>query len=366
MSVAEPNFPKEKRKRQNMVNKLPVSSAEEFLFTTPKLINTGERFLKKCEMKKILFLPLLVVFAITTIVVWFYINVQPVSDDKSFSNFVITKGASASQIGNKLKSSGLIKSALVFKIYIQFTGQSGKLQSGQFRLSPSFSLFQNINALFNGPVEIWVTIPEGLRREEVAAKFAATLGKDSTFVNDFLQASKEKEGYLFPDTYLFPLDVTASAVVKKMTDTFDAKTLGLAPQVSNLTFSEVVTLASLLERETKTDAERPIVAGILINRINAGMPLQVDASVQYAVGTSKDWWPILSLADLKINSAYNTYKYAGLPPAAIANPGLSSLKAAFNPAKTDYLYYIHDSTGLIHYAKTLAEHNINIAKYLNH
>jgi UPF0755 protein len=149
-----------------------------------------------------------------------------------------------------------------------------------------------------------------------------------------------------------------------MNDTFTAKTSGLTPQGSNLSFADSVILASILERETKTDAERPVVAGILINRLNLGMPLQVDATVQYAVGTSKDWWPILTLEDLKVNSLYNTYKYAGLPPGPIANPGLSSLKAAFNPAQTDYLYYIHDPTGQIHYAKTLAEQNANIAKYL--
>ncbi len=336
-----------------------------FLFTTPKVVSIGERFSKKCEMKKLLFLPLLVALLLAAGAVWFYINVQPVSDNKVFSNFVIAKGLSASQVGTKLESAGLIKSALAFKIYIQFTGQSGKLQSGQFKLSPSFTLFQNINALFNGPAEIWVTIPEGLRREEVAAKFATTLGRDSTFVNDFLLASKGQEGYLFPDTYLFPLDISASAVVTKMADTFTARTLGLAPQGTNLTFAETVTLASLIERETKSDAERPIVAGIILNRIKIGMALQVDASVQYAVGTSKDWWPILGLTDLKINSPYNTYKFTGLPPNPIANPGLSSLKAAFNPAVTDYLYYIHDPTGQIHYAKTLAEHNANIAKYLS-
>lgn len=317
-------------------------------------------------IKKLLFLPLVVAFMLAVAGVWFYINVQPVSDNKNFSNFVITKGASASQIGNKLQSSGLIKSALAFKIYVQFTGQSGKFQSGQFRLSPSFSLFQSIGTLFNGPVEVWVTIPEGLRREEVAVKFATALGKDTVFTDfteEFLQASKGKEGYLFPDTYLFPLDASASAVVKKMTDTFNAKTLGLTPQGSNLTFAEAITLASFIERETKTEAERPIVAGIILNRIKIEMPLQVDSSVQYAIGTFKGWWPILGSDDLKINSPYNTYKFAGLPPAPIANPGLSSLKAAFNPAKTDYLYYIHDSTGQIHYAKMLSEHKANVAKY---
>ena len=315
-------------------------------------------------MKKLLLLPLLIALMLAAAAIWFYINVQPVSDNKSFSYFVIPKGASASQIGTKLQSTGLIKSASAFKIDIQFTGQSGKLQSGQFRLSPSFSMFQNINTLFNGPVEVWVTIPEGLRCEEVAARFATALSRDASFVDEFLQVSKGKEGYLFPDTYLFPLDVSAQAVVMKMTDTFTAKAVGLAPKGPNLTFAETVTLASIIERETKTDAERPIVAGILINRLNVGMPLQVDASVQYAVGTSKDWWPILNLADLKINSPYNTYKFAGLPPTPIANPGISSLKAAFNPTATGYWYYIHDSTGVIHYAKTLSEHSANVAKFL--
>jgi UPF0755 protein len=315
-------------------------------------------------MKKLLFLPLFIGLILTAFAVWFYINAQPVSSKKDFSNLVITKGASASQIGNKLQSSGFIRSALAFKVYIQFTSQSGKLQSGQFRLSPSFSLFQNIDALFNGPIEIWVTIPEGLRREEVAAKFATALGKDSTFINEFLIASKGKEGYLFPDTYLFPLDSQVPSIVKKMEDTFSAKTSDLTPQGSSLTFAEAVTLASLLERETKTDAERPIVAGILVNRLDAGMPLQVDAAVQYAVGSSKDWWPILSLNDLQIKSPHNTYKFAGLPPTPIANPGLLSLKAAFSPTVNQYWYYIHDTSGQIHYAKTLAEHNANIAKYL--
>lgn len=310
-------------------------------------------------------LSFLIVLIIAVGTVWFYINSQPVSDKKTFTNFVIAKGSSASQVGNKLESAGLIKNALAFKIYIQFTGQSGKLQSGQFKLSPALSLFQNINALFSGPIEIWVTIPEGFRHEEVAVKVTTALGKDTAFTNEFLLASKGKEGYLFPDTYLFPLDVMATAVEKKMTDTFSEKTLGLIPKDSNLTFSEAVTMASLIERETKGDVERPVVAGIILNRIRIGMPLQVDAAVQYAVGNSKNWWPVLSLADLKINSPYNTYKFTGLPPAPIANPGLSSLKAAFNPEITDYLYYIHDPTGQIHYAKTLTEHNANVAKYLS-
>ena len=116
-------------------------------------------------MKKLLFLVLLLVFAATAGALWFYVNSQPVSSDKNFSFFVINKGASASQIGDKLESSGLIKSALAFKLYIRFSGQTGKLQSGQFKFSPSFSLFDSISTLFKGPIELLVTIPEVLRRE---------------------------------------------------------------------------------------------------------------------------------------------------------------------------------------------------------
>ena len=314
-------------------------------------------------MKKLLLLPLFLIIIAAAGVFWFYKNSEAPSTTEKFSYFIIAKGSSASQIGSKLESAGFIKSALAFKLYMQFTGQSGRLQTGEFRLTPSYSLFQMADTLFKGPVELWVTIPEGLRREEIAQKFAATLNKDDSFITDFLQVSKGEEGYLFPDTYLFPRDVTAVAVTEKLTDTFVSKTQNLKNS-SELTFDQAIVLASLLERETKTDEERPTVAGILIKRLNSGWPLQIDAAVQYAVGTSKDWWPILTLDNLSIKSPYNTYKNQGLPPTPIASPGLSSIKAALNPTESDYWYYIHDEKGLIHYAKTLEEHNANIAKYL--
>ena len=294
---------------------------------------------------------------------WFYKNCGPVSSTEKYDYFVIEKGTSASQVGFKLEEKGFIKSALAFKLYMQFTGQSSKIQTGEFRLTPSYSLFQTVTALFNGPVELWVTIPEGLRREEIASKFATALDKDDAFVTEFMSASKGKEGYLFPETYLFSREASASAVVTKMLSTFDSKTNNLENR-SGMSFEKAIVLSSLIERETKTDTERPMVAGILINRLNAGWPLQVDATVQYAVGNSKNWWPILTLNDLAISSLYNTYKNQGLPPTPIANPGLSSIKAALNPTANDYWYYIHDDSGKIHYAETLAEHNANISNYL--
>lgn len=322
-------------------------------------------------MKKFLFLPLLLFLVLAAAVGWIYVNAQAPSTNKDFKFFLIEKGSSASQIGAKLESQGFIKSGLAFKIYSQFSGKAGGIQTGEFRLSPSYNLFQVVDALTQGPVEIWVTIPEGLRREEIAQKFATGLDRNSSFVAEFLDASKGDEGTLFPDTYLFPKDASASAVVNKMVRTFGSKTSNLGVS-AGLTFDQRVILASIIERETKTAAERPVVAGILINRLNIGMALQVDATVQYAVASSRckgqtdcKWWEQITTADRAINSPYNTYKFTGLPPAPIANPGLSSLMAAFDPQATDYLYYLHDAAENIHYAKTLAEHNANIAKYLN-
>lgn len=310
-------------------------------------------------MKKLFLLPFVAILGVALIGYYFYQNSLAANPkDASFKSFVIQKGESATTVGSNLKSAGLIKSPVSFKLYLQFTGQAGKIKTGEFRLSPSFNLFQTVTTLSRGPIEIWVTIPEGLRREEIAVKFETGLDRNQSFVDEFLISSKGKEGYLFPDTYLFPRDASASAIVAKMRSTFDSKTLNL-----NLTSQDVI-LASLIERETKTSEERPIVAGILLNRIFIGMPLQVDASVQYAIGNPYDWWPILTRDDLGVNSPFNTYKFTGFPPAPIANPGISSLEAAASPSQSDYLYYIHDPSGQIHYAKTLAEHNDNIAKYL--
>ena len=203
------------------------------------------------------------------------------------------------------------------------------------------------------------------------------------FRQEFLAESQDFEGFLFPDTYLFPREVTASQVVRKLRNTFDTKIKSLQEDIekSAYTENELVTLASIIERETKKGDERPIVAGILFNRLEVGMVLQADATVQYAVANSKlkikqslvlqaqnskldKWWEPLTKDDLVINSPYNTYKFSGLPLTPIANPGLSSIQAAVNPVESDYWYYIHDTNGNIHYARSLEEHNQNIKDFL--
>ena len=317
-------------------------------------------------MKRFLFLLLIFVALVTGGTFWWSSVVKPPSAETSLRDFLIVKGSSASQIGNKLEKEGFIRNALAFKIYVQVSGKTRSIQAGEYRLSQSHSLFKMVDELTQGPVEIWVTIPEGLRREEIAERFASAFGQREGFTQEFLSATRDIEGFLFPDTYLFPKDSPPSSVVNKMRSTFGKKTAELKEGIdaSTSTLREIVILASIIERETKTEDERPIVAGVLINRLNIGMGLQADATVQYAVATASNWWPILTKDDLQVNSPYNTYLFRGLPPAPIANPGLSSIKAAVFPEDSDYLYYLHDSKGQVYFARTLAEHNENVRKYL--
>lgn len=331
-------------------------------------------------MKRVLLVSIAVFLLslVAGVFVWWKNITGPVSTNAATVDFLVVRGRSATQIGNALHEAGLIKSGLAFKFYVQITGKSDAIQAGEFRLSPSYSLERTVETLSGPPLELWVTVPEGLRREEVAERFIQGLEKSGSdvdiFREEFFTASEESEGYLFPDTYLFPRDAKAANVVTAMKNTFDQRLSELGGiGRSNLSLEEVVTLASIIERETKTDAERSVVAGILMNRHNIGMGLQADATVQYAIANvkcqnsnvkCKDWWVQPTLEDLKTDSPYNTYKYQGLPPGPIANAGLSSLEAAINPKETNYLYYIHDSEGRIHYAETLEAHNANVAKYL--
>jgi UPF0755 protein len=304
-------------------------------------------------LKKLLIFVLLIVVLSVGGLLWVKNAVEPVSGQEKSVDFLITKGSSVTLIANNLYKNGLIKSPLAFKFYVQLMGKQKRIAAGEFRLSPSNDLFETVDILQKGPIELWVTIPEGLRHEEIATKFTNGLEKDEAFTQEFVSLAEDLEGYLYPDTYLFPKEVTAQQVVNRMKDTFNKK-VG-----TEITQNQVI-MASLIERETKGNAEKPVVAGILYKRIANGWPLQVDATIQYAKGS----WASIYSEDKQLNSLYNTYKYQGLPPGPISNPGLPSLKAAQNPEESEYWYYIHDNSGQIHYGVTLEDHNSNIAKYL--
>ncbi len=318
-------------------------------------------------MKRLIFLLGILFFLAGVCVFWLFVQIQPVNSDTASKRFTINNGENASQVGLNLEKQGLIKSAIVFRVYTQITQSAKKIRAGSYELSSNLSVPKMVDKLLAGPTEVWVTIPEGYRREEIAGKVVTTLELSSDaadkFMQEFLNITTGREGYLFPDTYLVPKDVTPQIFAKIMEANFSKR-------VDFSYSNNDIILASIIERETKTDEERPIVAGILLKRISAGWPLQADAAIQYVTSgckildTSCNWWKAVTVDDLKVDSPFNTYLNTGLPPSAISNPGLISIKAATNPKASSYWYYIHDNDGQIHYAETIEEQNANIAKYL--
>ncbi len=315
-------------------------------------------------MKKLLAIILIALILIFLVKGWWDDQLVAPSQDKTTKIFVIDKGESFSQITKDLKKENLIKSDWAFNLLAKQSGLGNKILAGTFRFSPGLTAQEILKSLISQPLDQWVTLLEGWRKEEMAKKLSEQLGIDE---KEFLKVAKE--GYMFPDTYLFPKDYSPEQIAKKLRNTFDEKfTDDLKSKIKGLGLTEEqgVILASIVEREARSDKVRTMVASILLKRFKIDMGLNADATLQYILGYQKDeksWWKRnLSKEDKKVGSPYNTYLYRGLPPAPICNPGLSSLKAVANAdPSTPYLYYYHDSKGNSYYAKTLEEQNQNVA-----
>jgi len=308
-------------------------------------------------MAKKIFFVLLALIGVL-LVAWYTTNIEPVSQSKNLTIFVIPKGQPTRTILKRLQAEGIIKSAPAAEIYLFLTKQRGLFQAGSFKLNPAMPITEITRALKTGTLDTWITIPEGWRAEQIVDELKKQGLLENSTPDELYQLFRRAEGRLFPDTYLFAKDSSAEQIIGKMTNNFEEKTSAFGLQPSSLV------LASLVEREAKHDADRPLVASVFKNRLKIGMALQVDATLQYPKATPQDWWPTVYSNDKNINSPYNTYKFPGLPPGPIANPGIEAMKAVLNPAETNYLYYISESDGTTHYAKNLEEHNSNIAKYL--
>ena len=322
---------------------------------------------KNTIMIRVISLCVVILFILVGGLAWWNHALGPVDEtDTTLVTFVVPNGQGSKEIARRLASEELIRSQIGFYLLVRFFSSNGQIQAGEFRLNKTMDARRIANELTVGMMDAWVTIPEGWRVEEIAMNVAKELNVPE---KEFLAVAKE--GYMFPDTYSIPQDATAGAVAKILTDTFYEK---VTPQMTadakkaGLSLSSVVILASLVEREGKTNQDRPVIAGILLNRLNQDWPLQVDATLQYILGyqsQEKSWWKKeLTNADKTIDSPYNTYMHAGLPPAPIANPGIDALNAVIYPTKTEYMFYIHDSKGTAHYAKTIEEHEKNVADYL--
>lgn len=303
---------------------------------------------------------------------WFQINQKPISQDDKPVAFVVKRGETVDSIAKKLVETKLIRSIPVFKIIVMRDNIATKIQAGSFVLRQNMSTKEVAQTLTSGRQDIWVTVLEGWRREEIAAGIKRVFSDNQVDFDEreFLSATTGKEGLLFPDTYLFPLDANASVVASILENTFKQKItdkMRADIESQGKTLNQVITMASLIEREAKTSTARKMVSGILWKRIENDWPLQVDATLQYAKGydsIEQTWWKPPLAIDKEIKSAYNTYQNQGLPPGPICSPSFDSIMAAIYPTPSENWFYITDNQGQMHYAETIDQHNQNVNTYL--
>ncbi|HEX2991996.1 MAG TPA: endolytic transglycosylase MltG [Anaerolineales bacterium] len=291
--------------------------------------------------------------------------------------FTVEQGESVNSIASRLDVVGLVRDGEAFRAYLIYSGLDTSIQAGEYRLSAAMSAIDIARELQDAtPEQVTFVILPGWRMEEIAASLP-TSGLSVTpeeFLNvaraphpdfDFLQGAATTEGFLFPDSYIVPRVVTAEELVTGFLRNFS---LRITPDIKNqferqgLTVYQAVTLASLVEREAVQDEEKPLIASVYLNRLNIGMKLDADPTVQYALGYSilqQNWWTSpLTLIDLQVNSPYNTYLNPGLPPTPIANPSLAALRAVAFPEVSTYLYFRAkcDGSGYHEFSETFEEH----------
>jgi peptidoglycan lytic transglycosylase G len=289
----------------------------------------------------------------------------------------IPQGAGSRAIGDRLVSAGVVRDHLTFRAALWMSGQGRHLKAGEYRFDRAMTAAQVIDKIARGDVfVITVTFPEGLTIAEMAKIFEArglgpasafaTAGADATLIRELDPRATDLEGYLFPETYALPRKTEAAKLIRQMVAAVErvvTPELREAAAARHLSVRQLVTLASLVEKETARPDERPLVAAVYHNRLRIGMALQCDPTVIYALVRAKRFDGNLHREDLSFDSPYNTYKYPGLPPGPIASPGRASIEAAARPADADFVYFVSRNDGSHEFARTLEEHNRNVQKY---
>lgn len=300
---------------------------------------------------------------------WMAGQLSPVSSSTQAVRVRVPPGASASQVAGRLRGKGLIRSAPMFSLMARLGGWDVK--AGTYALSPAMSARRILDELRAGKVvpTVRVTFPEGYTLAQTAERAARIPGvqaaefqrlastRGASFKEPF-PLPANLEGYLFPDTYDFDPDTGAEKVIQTMLDTFNAKIHEplaadfAAAKQRGFSARQILIMASLIEREAKEPKDRPLIAAVLYNRLRIGMPLQVDATVQYVIGHKAR----VLYKDLEVDSPYNTYRHAGLPPGPICSPGVDAIRAALHPAQASYLYYTANPDGSHTFTTTLEKH----------
>lgn len=325
-------------------------------------------------MKRILVGTILVlIVAIGATAGWFYYSVnRPYKGYDAAEQFVeIPTGSGSAAMGRRLAEAGVVRSATTFRLAVWLSGSGRRLQAGDYRFDRPMSAGEVVEKIARGDVYARaITFREGLTVREMAALFGSggfgsadefiTAARNAELIRSLDPSARDLEGYLFPDTYTLPRRATAAQLIERMVGRFQkVMTPELQGQASarGLSVRELVTLASLVEKETGKPEERTIVAGVYSNRLKIGMGLQCDPTVIYALMLAGRYDGNIRRDDLRIDSPYNTYRYAGLPPGPIAAPGEASLHAAANPADVPYLYFVSRNDGSHVFSTTLDEHN---------
>lgn len=344
-------------------------------------------------MKKHLIFTIAIIAIIIVAVLCLWAVFTPLSTGRQIDGqktevfFTVEKGEGSRDIALNLEKEKLIRWGPLFRLYVLFKGIAGELKAGQYLLSPSMNLPQIAEKLFQGEVlKEKITIIEGWNLKDIGSYFEnkgmfpaeevrQTAGKDFSEDFDFLAdkpAEASLEGYLFPDTYEIRKGENLEDIVRRMLNNFGRKlTVDLREEIGRRDKSvfEIITMASLIEKEVRTPADKRLVSGILWKRLAIDMPLQVDATIAYILGINAGSWDFDEMRKevalrKEIDSPYNTYKYRGLPLGPIANPGLESIKASIYPEDSDYWYYLSAADGQTFFSETLTDHNIKKAEYL--
>lgn len=281
--------------------------------------------------------------------------------------FHVERGETLAEVANRLEQEDLVRSAFWLRNFVAILGGEKNVAAGDYFFSERKTLGEIARALTKadyGIVPARVTIPEGASVIQIADILARHFDQFGVFdIEEFLRLAADKEGYLFPDTYFFLASMDAKEILQILGDTFDERVNPLRGEIKAFgrTFEDVLIMASIIEREARTSETRRIIAGILWKRLDREFPLQVD--VTFDVINGKNSFE-LTLDDLDIDSPFNTYKYPGLPPSPIANPGLDAIRATITPIETEYYYFLADREGVTYYSETFEEHKEKKARYL--
>lgn len=303
---------------------------------------------------------------------WYLLG--PINDSKEIKIFTVPQYQAGFDVIKELKDKGFIKNTNAFEFLMNVVAPGKKIESGGFQLRGNMSAWDVLHKIINRPDLVWVIFGGCLRKEQIGEILADALkweGDELLKWNTVYTNSKSeyKEGVYYPDTYLLPIDESGEQIAGRLIDRFNEKFAPLADKfiAGNIKWTTGLKIASLIAREAAGKEDMRLISGIIWNRLDIGMPLQIDATMQYTRGKDKSgrWWGGIDIKEKQNDSPYNSYLYKGLPPTPICSPNIDYIESVLNPEETPCLFYLHDGGKQIHCSKTYEGHVENIKKYLN-